>query len=122
MDSAVRHDTHSRVPRRVRLAVDWRTDLKAKTTSVSDAASLLYVFFRNWMIHGYRGRAVFLTADETSSFKLEEPEGTMALNPGWLWKRYEEVVASNFDYIVNSSLTPNPKRADGPREERKWYG
>jgi hypothetical protein len=36
-------------------------DLKAKTTSVGDAASLLYVFFRNSMIHGYRGRAVFLS-------------------------------------------------------------
>lgn len=87
-------------------------DLKAKTTSVGDAASLLYMFFRNSMIHGYRGRAVFLTADETPSVKLEEPEGTMALNPSWLWKRYEDVVTSNFDDIVNASLTPNPKRAN----------
>ncbi len=87
-------------------------DPKAKTASVGDAASLLYVFFRNSMIHGYRGRAVFLTADETSSVKLDEAEGTMALNPWWMWRRYEEVVKSNFDDIVNASLASNPKRAN----------
>lgn len=99
-----------------RVAFDARwtgaLDLKANTASVGDAASLLYVFFRNSMIHGYRGRAVFLTADDTSSVKLDEPEGTMALNPWWMWKRYEEVVKSNFDDIMNASLTPNPKRAN----------
>lgn len=86
-------------------------DPKARTASVGDTASLLYMFFRNSMIHGYRGRAVFLTADETSSVKLDETEGTMALNPWWMWRRYEDVVKSSFDDIVNASRTPNPKRA-----------
>ncbi len=86
-------------------------DPKARTAYVGDTASLLYTFFRNSMIHGYRGRAVFLTANETSSVRLDETEGTMALNPWWMWKRYEDVVKSCFDDIVNASLTPNPKRA-----------
>lgn len=86
-------------------------DKKAKAASNGTAAEFLYVSFRCSMIHGYRGRAVFLTGDETSSVSLDETEGTMALNPWWMWKRYEDVVKSSFDEIVNASLTPNPKRA-----------
>jgi hypothetical protein len=67
------------------------------------------------MIHGYRGRAVFLTGDETTSVLLQDADGTMALNPWWLWKRYEEVVKSNFDAIVNAAVTPNPKRTNAER-------
>jgi hypothetical protein len=62
------------------------------------------------MIHGYRGRAVFLTGDDTSSVVLQEADGTMALNPWWMWRSYEEVVKSSFDEIVNALLAQNPKR------------
>jgi hypothetical protein len=92
----------------------WTTtqDPEAKPGRVTTNAELLYFFFRNSMIHGFRGRGVFLTGDETQDFVVKEPEGTMILNPWWLWRSYEAAVTTVFNEIVANDASKSPKRAN----------
>lgn len=94
------------------LAERWATtlDSMAKPDSVTTNAQLLYFFFRNSLVHGFRGRGVFLTGDETQDFVTREAEGTMILNPWWLWRSYEAAVTAIFNEIVGSSASASTKR------------
>lgn len=51
-------------------------------------ADLLYTFFRNSLLHGYYGRAVFITADETDDVECDE-DGFVRLNPFWLYEQFK---------------------------------
>jgi hypothetical protein len=85
-------------------------DSDAKPNSVTTNAELLYFFFRNSLMHGFRGRGVFLTGDETQDFVTRDAEGTMILNPWWLWRSYEATVTATFNEIVGSSASASAKR------------
>ena len=94
------------------LANRWATtlDSDAKPNSVTTNAELLYFFFRNSLIHGFRGRGVFLTGVETQDFVTHEAEGTRIWNPWWLWRSYEAAVTATFNEIVGSSSSASAKR------------
>ena len=94
------------------LAKRWAAtlDSDAKPNSVTTNAELLYFFFRNSLMHGFRGRGVFLTGDETQDFVTRDAEGTMVLNPWWLWRSYEAAVTATFNEIVGSSASASAKR------------
>lgn len=86
----------------------------AKMTTVGD---VLYTFFRNSMVHGFRGRAVFLTEEdhESKDLTVQDAEGSIVLRPSWLWKRYVAVVATTFHEIVTSSATARSKRTSAEK-------
>lgn len=93
-------------------ARDW-----ADATDMKTVGDVLYTFFRNSMVHGFRGRAVFLTEEdhESTDLTLREAEGTMILRPSWLWNRYVAVVGSTFDEIVRATAPGNAKRASAEK-------
>lgn len=89
-----------------------RLDPQANPARVSSVGELLYTFFRNSMIHGYRGRGVFLSEDEVADMAVNETEGTMTVNPSWLWRRYGEVATTVFDKIESSADAGMRARAE----------
>jgi len=52
-------------------------------------SQILYTFFRNSFVHGYYGRSVFLTGDETQDFTLRE-DGCVLLNPDWFYEVFRK--------------------------------
>ena len=56
---------------------------------------LFYVYFRNSMVHGYQGKAIFLSYEDTENFQINEEFGYLVINPNWIWKlmekKYEEL-------------------------------
>jgi hypothetical protein len=90
-----------------------RLDAKADPAWVATVGELLYTFFRNSMIHGYRGRAVFLSEDQVADLALNETEGTMTVNPSWLWRCYVEAATEVFDKIESSSDARMRANAEG---------
>jgi hypothetical protein len=78
-----------------------------EVSKCSNAADLLYHFFRNSMIHAYRGHAVYLTETDTQTWMFGD--GCMLLNPYWFWEAYKIRYQELFDEIalVNSR---NPRR------------
>lgn len=99
------------------LVARWAVTLDpdARPGAVGSHADLLYFFFRNSMVHGFRGRGVFLTGDETSDMSVQDADGTMTLNPWWLWARYEKAVTVTFDEIESSTASSSAKRASAER-------
>lgn len=85
-------------------------DLWEGTDDVSDIdtlAKLLYKFFRNTMVHGYYGRGVYLTIENTSSFVKDQ--GFLTINPNWFWNGTKKL----YDKFFNEALygeDNNPKR------------
>jgi hypothetical protein len=70
-------------------------------------AHLIYRFFRNSLIHAYRGHAVYLTADETDSWRLDD--GFFVLNPYWFWRAF--CIRYNALWIeVENAQDNNPRR------------
>lgn len=55
-----------------------------------DGALVLYTFFRNSFIHGYYGRAVFLTGDETPDVAFRD-DGCVLLHPWWFYERFVDL-------------------------------
>ncbi len=86
---------------------------RADARRMNTVGDVLYTFFRNSMMHGFRGRAVFLTEvdHESKDLTLIDADGTMILRPSWLWNRYVAVVGSTFDEIVAPASARNTKRA-----------
>jgi hypothetical protein len=90
---------------RQHLANRWpNLDLHDCTT----IAHLIYRSFRNSLIHAYQGIAVYLTADETDSFRLDD--GFLILNPYWFW----EAFCTRYNALWNGvehAQENNPRRA-----------
>jgi len=63
-----------------------------KTSDIKTRAELIYTFFRNSMIHGYRARAVYLSDKE--EIELEEGDGYLVLNPHWFWTLFKSAYNS----------------------------
>ncbi|MBL0035384.1 MAG: hypothetical protein IPP26_06355 [Flavobacteriales bacterium] len=69
-----------------------------KTQDIKTRAELLYTFFRNSMVHGYRARAVYLSDQE--GLDIEEGDGHLVLNPHWLWNRFKVA----YEELLNEAL------------------
>ena len=90
---------------RQHLAARWpNLDLEDCTT----IAHLIYRFFRNSLIHAYRGYAVYLTADEADSFGLGD--GFIVLNPYWFWEAFRTRYNALWNEVEHAQEN-NPRRA-----------
>lgn len=59
-------------------------------------SQILYTFFRNSLVHGYYGQAVFLTGDETDSIEYRA-DGCVLLNPEWFFTRFAAAANTHLD-------------------------
>ena len=62
------------------------------------ASDVIFKFFRNSMIHGYRAFGVYLTEDETRDWKYDD--GFILLNPYWLWPSFVQVYEQFFELAL----------------------
>jgi hypothetical protein len=46
---------------------------------------LLYKYLRNTMVHGYQGKAVFLSYEDTEDYIIKDEYGYLVINPAWFW-------------------------------------
>ena len=74
---------------------------------IDSAACILYYYLRNTLVHGYQGRGVYLTEDNTD-WKLES--GTIQLNPYWFWNMFKKVYEERFAKLFENKESTNPLR------------
>jgi len=73
----------------------WGTETE-KAACVSD---LIYTFFRNTLIHGFRGRVVYIGGySEVADAELRA--GALGLNPFWFWESYKNTFEKQFDQLL----------------------
>ena len=60
------------------------------------------------MIHGYRGKGVFLKSGLNPSFIFND--GFLIINPDWFWTRFIEVFNSTFEQLLKDK-----KKGSGER-------
>jgi hypothetical protein len=108
---AIGHALHPHFSRQ--LTQDFRQRLAARwpDLNLQDCTTIghvIYRFFRNSLIHAYRSQAVYLTADETDAWRLDD--GFLVLNPYWFWGAF----SARYDALwneVEDGQENNPRRA-----------
>jgi hypothetical protein len=72
---------------------------------------LLFKYLRNTMVHGYQGKAVFLSYEDTESYLIFNESGYMVINPKWLWVKLTTASEQLFDEAIkgqaNSPIRKN---------------
>lgn len=71
---------------------------------VQNYGFLVFKFFRNSMIHGYRTSAVFLKHDMDLLVRVEE--GGIILNPNIFWEKFKQLFNRLFDDVINNADSP----------------
>lgn len=69
---------------------------------------LFYKYYRNTMIHCYRGKGVFLESGLNPPFIFND--GFLIINPDWFWTRFIEVFNSTFEQLLKDK-----KKGSGER-------
>jgi hypothetical protein len=59
-------------------------------SKITTLGLLIYTYLRNTMIHGFQGRGVYLSFEDTTSF-IKNPDGFLILNPKWFWSKTKDV-------------------------------
>ena len=86
----------------------WGIDEHKKVRSV---AVIIYRLGRHTMVHGYRGKGVFLT-EHKSVPTWSMKDGAVILNPYWFWKKYKSRSSSLWkDFHDNKEPTNAFKRS-----------
>ena len=70
---------------------------------------LVYKFFRNTMIHGYQGKGVFLSYEDTKDIEIDEEFAFIKINPDWFWDCFKLYYERQFNYIRQAQAN-NPER------------
>ena len=94
------------------LTIEFRQQMKIRwpasdLTDCTHIVDLLYRFFRNSLIHAYRGHAVYLTEEDTATYKLDD--GFLILNPYWFWTVFLDAY-KNLWNEVSGAQANNPRR------------
>ncbi len=78
---------------------------------VVSAAHIIYRLGRHTMIHGYRGKGVFLTEHESvPTWTMDE--GAVTLNPYWFWERFNRASAELWEkFYANKEPTNALKKS-----------
>jgi hypothetical protein len=66
---------------------------------------ILYKFFRNTMIHGYRTQGVFLSYENTESIDIVNESAIIVLNPNWFWNNFNKCFNTIFDEVLKAQNT-----------------
>ena len=75
---------------------------------IKTLTDLFYKYYRNTMIHGYRGKGVFLESGLNPPFIFND--GFLIINPDWFWTRFIEVFNSTFEQLLKDK-----KKGSGER-------
>lgn len=75
---------------------------------IKTLTDLFYKYYRNTMIHGYRGKGVFLSSGLKPPFIFND--GFLIINPDWFWTRFIEVFNSTFEQLLKDK-----KKGSGER-------
>lgn len=92
----------------IKRAIEARYDRRDRK-NFKTIADIIYTFFRNTMIHEYRGLAVFLDDEEGITWKLHD-EGFLVINPYWLWEAFKNKTEELFAEAQESDQKNNPRR------------
>ena len=63
---------------------------------------IIYRFFRNSMMHGYQGRGVFLSYEDTVNLKIDEENAFLIINPDWFWDSFKDFFNRQFIEIESA--------------------
>ncbi len=90
------HQTFGRQPNKKyekRLKEIWsEKDLK----NIDSFGKLTYRFFRNTMIHGYQGKGVFLSYEDTNNIEIDDEFAFVKINPDWFWNSFKDYYEKKF--------------------------
>ena len=86
-----------------RAAERWGRKSTAKFKSV---AHIIYRDFRNTLLHGFQGRAVYLTEDHD---EWEYGDGVIELNPYWFWAAFKQAYSDAFELIEGNKCVERTK-------------
>lgn len=81
---------------------------------IKTLTDLFYKYYRNTMIHGYRGKGVFLSSGLNPPFIFND--GFLIINPDWFWTRFIEVFNSTFEQLLKDK-----KKGSGERTRCLGY-
>jgi hypothetical protein len=70
---------------------------------------IVYRFFRNTMIHGYQGKGVFLSYEDTKNIEFDDKNAYLIINPDWFWNSFKDYFSNEFKLISNAQNN-DPKR------------
>ncbi len=96
---------------------DFHEELKQRwpgkqVDSIAKFSDLIYKTFRNSMIHGYLGQAVYLTDKDDVTSSWNRGEGFLRLNPYWMWRRLKAV---SLDLFERSAAGESPLQSNSLR-------
>jgi hypothetical protein len=63
---------------------------------------IIYRFFRNSMMHGYQGRGVFLSYEDTVNLKIDDKNAFLIMNPNWFWESFKDFFNRKFIEIESA--------------------
>jgi hypothetical protein len=63
---------------------------------------IVYRFFRNTMIHGYQGKGVFLSYEDTKNIEIDHTNAYLIINPDWFWNSFKDYFSNKFKLISNA--------------------
>lgn len=70
---------------------------KTKVKTISD---LIHSYFRNTMVHGYRGRWVFLSVELKDNWTFDESTGFIVIQPIWFWETFLKIYEDIFNELL----------------------
>lgn len=91
-------------PQKMEYDALWGADSHKNATSVSQ---IIYRLGRNTMIHGYRGKGVFLTED-VSEWTLDD--GAVVINPYWFWRCFVMAYSELWTRLHANKQPNNPMK------------
>ena len=54
------------------------------------------------MMHGYQGRGVFLSYEDTVNLKIDEENAFLIINPDWFWDSFKDFFNRQFIEIESA--------------------
>jgi len=72
-------------------------------SKINTLASLIYTYLRNTMIHGFQGRGVYLSFEDTTCFI--KTDGYLVLNPNWFWGKTKNAYHDLFSTALKGQKT-----------------
>ncbi|MFM9945614.1 MAG: hypothetical protein ACKVQB_10330 [Bacteroidia bacterium] len=78
------------------------------TEKIQSLADLFYKYYRNTMIHGYRGKGVFLSSELDILYTFKD--GFLVINPDLFWFRFKEIFDLVFDQLIKDRKNGSGER------------